>query len=184
MTRFRMTLPAALLAAGLALLPAGVAAGWSWTSSKLPEGGEEVRATTVQNRVAVSIACLPGTGPTVFQVEIAGAQLPYLAYIANTQESLIFRFGEGGGQAGRFDGWADVWYSAGDRVWRGGLYLEPEALDAFGGASVMRILNSFGQEVARFDMVGSRLSEQAMRAICHRGMTTQQWVSELTSQTR
>ena len=123
-----------------------------------------------------SIACEPGTGPNVFQLEIAGQELPYLDSTDKAQESLVFRFDEGDRQYNAFDGWADVWYSAENGSWSGGLYLEHEGLDAFGGASVMRILNASGREVARFSTSGTRLAERAMRAICHDGMTIEQWL--------
>lgn len=174
MNRFNL----AILVAGLVLLPANALASWSWDSNRLQTGGDRIRAVTWQNGIAVSIACEPDTGPDVFQLEIEAQDLPYLDATDNAQESLVLRFDESDRQFNAFDGWADVWYSAEDRLWKGGLYLESEGLDAFGGASIMRILNSFGQEVARFTMDGSRLSERAMRAVCHDGMTTSQWHAE------
>lgn len=166
----------AIFAAGLVFMPASALASWSWDSTALQSGGYRIRAVTWQNGISVSIACEPGTGPNVFQLEIAGQELPYLDSTDKAQESLVFRFDEGDRQYNAFDGWADVWYSAENGSWSGGLYLEHEGLDAFGGASVIRILNASGREVVRFSTLGTRLAERAMRAICHDGMTIEQWL--------
>ena len=152
----------------------GASADWEYHIGTNTNGGARVTASSEENGFHISLQCDAGDDPEVFQLTFVSDEFPYLDSYDDAETQLIFRF-DGTGKNFVADGWSDVWYFAPDRAWTGSLYFEAGVLDSFGGASTMRVMNMNSQEVARFSMNGSRKAEQAMRALCHQGMTVEQW---------
>lgn len=161
------------LAAGLSLAATqSVLADWEYYTSTNRDGGARVTASAKENGFHISLQCDAGDDPEVFQLTFVADDFPYLDNTDDAETQLIFKF-DGTGKDFAADGWSDVWYFAPDRAWTGSMYFEAGVLDSFGGASAMRVMNMNGQEVTRFSMGGSRKAEQAMRALCHQGITVQ-----------
>ncbi|UYN99923.1 MAG: hypothetical protein KIT02_01400 [Devosia sp.] len=145
-------------------------AGWDYATGASPNGGVRVSASVQEAGFYLSLQCDSGDDPGVYQLTFVADEFPHLESIDDAETQLIFRF-EGTGKDFAADGWSDVWYFAPDKAWTGSLYFEAGVLDSFGGASVLRILSMDSREVARFSMNGSRRVEQAIRSVCHRGLT-------------
>lgn len=151
-------------------------ADWTYYTGTNPDGGVRVTAQAGENGFLISLQCDAGDDPDVFHLTFVADDFPHLDNTDGAETQLIFRF-DGTGKDFVADGWSDVWYFEPDHAWTGSLYFEEGVLDSFGGASVMRVINMNSEEVTRFSMKGSRKAEQAIRAMCHQGLTIDQWAA-------
>lgn len=154
-------------------------AAWQWESA-LVDGHAQVTAKVSENEKHLRISCEAGNDRTVFQLDLSGPGVSHLDRNEGAQESLVLRFGDSERVFNdELDGWADVWYAGDRRTWHGALYLGSGALDAFGGAVKLRLLNTHGKLVAAFPLSGSRKIEEAIRAICHQGVAPNRYLARV-----
>lgn len=154
-------------------------AAWQWEGA-LVDGRAQVTAKVSENEKHLRISCKAGNDRTSFQLDLSGSGISHLDRMEGAQESLVLRFGNSERAYNELDGWADVWYAGDRRTWRGALYLGSDALDAFGGADELRLLNTRGKLVATFPLSGSRKTEKAVRAICHQGIAPDRYLAGVT----
>lgn len=158
-------------------------AAWRW-EGKLVDGRAQVTASVSENGKHLRIACQAGNDRTTFQIQFSGSEFSDLDRTEGTQETLVLRFDSAERAYDERDGWADVWYAGDRRTWRGALYLKSKGLDAFGGATELRVSNTRGKIVAVFPLSGSRKAEKAIRAICHQGVAPDRYLASVNSSAR
>lgn len=165
-----------LVAALLLTAAQSAFADWDYYTGTNADGGVRVTAQAEENGFLISLQCDAGDDPDVFHLTFVSDYFPHLDNTDSAETQLIFKF-DGTGKDFVADGWSDVWYFAPDLAWTGSLYFEAGVLDSFGGAATMRVINMNSEEVTRFSMKGSRKAEQAIRAMCHQGLTIDQWAA-------